>query len=63
MSNYRQNSAGCHNKEKQWGGLRGFFRGGNREIKVGEGRVDVDEKQKVSGREDFPLIFSQEFYW
>ena len=27
MSNYRQNSAGCHCKEKQWGGLRGFSRG------------------------------------
>ena len=27
MSNYRKNSAGCHSKEKQWGGLRGFSRG------------------------------------
>ena len=48
------------NNGEGWGDFPGE---GNREIKAGEGRVDLDEIHKVSGREDFPLIFSQEFYW
>ena len=44
------------------GRAEGIFQGKETEKNAGEGRVNVDEIQKVSGREDFPLIFSQKFY-
>ena len=45
-------------KETELRPVRGGGGGGG-----GGGGVDVDEIHKVSGREDFALIFSQEFYW
>lgn len=48
------------------GRAEGIFQGKETELRPvrgGGGGVDVDEIHKVSGREDFALIFSQEFYW